>query len=35
MRNKNKKVGSGIPKEKSFKSKIKKSGALKKASTTA
>jgi hypothetical protein len=34
MRNKSK-VGSGILKEKSFKSKIKKSGASKKASTTA
>jgi hypothetical protein len=32
MRNKSKKVGSGIMKEKSFKSKIKKNGALKKAS---
>jgi hypothetical protein len=35
MRNKSKKVGSVNPKEKSSKSKIKKSGALKKASTTA
>jgi hypothetical protein len=35
MRNKNKKVGSDISKEKSFKSKIKKSGAFKKASMTA
>jgi hypothetical protein len=34
MTNKNKKVGSDIPKEKSFKSKIKKSGAFKKASMT-
>jgi hypothetical protein len=35
MRNKNKKVGSSIPKEKSFKSKIKKGGAFNKASMTA
>jgi hypothetical protein len=35
MRNKNNKVGSGIVKEKSFKSKIKKSSALKKTSVTA
>jgi hypothetical protein len=35
MRNKSKKVGFVNPKEKSSKSKIKKSGALKKASTTA
>jgi hypothetical protein len=35
MRNKSKKVRSNIPKNKSFKSKIKKSGALKKGSTTA
>jgi hypothetical protein len=35
MRNKSKKVGSVNLKEKSSKSKIKKSGALKKASTIA